>query len=149
MDTPSPPPPRWVMVLAGAVLALLPAAYGAARLWFWLSKTRRTLDAEESKRVSEQAKEVKREALAEAWATVDRQNAALVQKEAELRAYRERLDQCVAERAMLRIVVAWAKRRGMPMTPELEQLLATGSKEHPALPPGEPEPDPPEEGTEK
>jgi hypothetical protein len=145
MEPPSAPPPRWVMILAASALALIPAAYGVAKLWFWLSKTRREMDAEEQARLDEQAKTVKREALQEAWATVDRQNVLIEQQEKEIRTYRERLDQCVAERAMLRIVVAWAKGAGMPMTPDLERLIADGSKSHAPLP----DPEPPARPEEK
>lgn len=133
--------PRWAQTVAATVAALATAAGTAAGAYYLFRGRARENTRAESKLADERAAAegeraaaVKREALAEAWATVDKQNVRLEQQEDELREARDRLARCEADRAVLRLVVAWAKRKGMPMTPELDELL----RERSAHPPREP-----------
>lgn len=139
--------PQWVQVIGKVLGILIASAGGAIGVYFMFRKKTLTATAEQqeladkrAEREAERSSKVKRDALAEAWATVDRQNDRLEEQEQEIRALREQIGRCEADRAALKIIAAWARRKGMPLTPEIDELLRTrepakdGSGGAPALP---------------
>lgn len=115
--------PVWAIHLAKIVAVLVPSGAAVIGLWFLFRKkqteaTTATNDAQDAR-----ALRIKREALAEAWDTVDRVNERLESNEQELRHTRDLLSKCEKDRAVLRLIASWARRNGMPMTPEIDELL--------------------------
>lgn len=135
--------PRWVQVIAG-VVGVLATTAGTAVGAYYLFRGKRRADAKEEQDLAderaakdgERAAAVKREALAEAWATVDRQNARLEDQEQEIRELRAQITRCEADRAALKVIAAWARTKGMKVTPEIEELMRGGAR--PPEPPHEP-----------
>lgn len=150
--------PEWALAVAGAVAVLVPAGYGIGRLYRWWQKTRRDQAAEDQRVSSETVTAARRSAIAEAYEIVDRLTKQVAGHGDELRELREQGDErerkaldraakceeehaetraeCAGTRAMLKMLASQAKRRGIPLTKELERLIEEGgSGPHTPLPP--------------
>jgi hypothetical protein len=141
--------PKWAWWIAGAIAVILPAAYGLGRLYLWwraeVNKTRAS-EREQLRKESEMAERTALDAaddvIAHLTNRVDQQGAELTQVKAKLDEERDGRTKCEAfhasTRAMLKLVAMWAKKRGMPTTKELDDLIdEDGSRPHRPLPPQE------------
>lgn len=119
--------PIWAINLAKVVAILVPSGAAVIGLWFLFRKKKTEADTANQDAQDARAFRIKREALAEAWDTVDRVNEMLKANEQELRVTRDLLSKCEKDRAVLRLIASWARRNGMPMTPEIDELLKESS----------------------
>lgn len=153
---PAPGAPWWAVVVTGAILTLIPAGYGLARLWFWWKNRRNQAAQAEQAAHDARIELIKQAALKQASAVIEQLSKKVEAHDAELEKIRldseekekqanKRTADCEAEhartrataagtRATLKMVVVWAKRRGLPMTRELEELInEDSSAQHPPI----------------
>lgn len=130
--------PWWVTAGFGIVAVVLAVlrVYDFYRLKRDEGRERRIkLDATEARETNEQQKEARRDAATEAWEVVDRLTREIEGCAEKIKAIEERERQCIEDRAVLRMVAAWAMRQKNP--PPIPQSvlarLSDGSATHPPV----------------
>jgi chromosome segregation ATPase len=147
--------PVWVLSIAGAIAVLTPAVWKLSTTVNRILEQRRERLKKERKDKTDADNEDERSARQEAWEVVDRltkelelekqrrqdaetkTEARMKAMESKVDAVQQRAGRCETEHAAtlatLRTILPWAKRRGLPMTPQLEELMNSpppGSKAH-------------------